>query len=226
MVAILERGENMKDTFDSVMAAIKPYLGDSSVKPNEVAIVMDWIERGISLERIIEAFERAIMSTQKISFPYANAVLKSEQPKKNKTIPLKEQPKRNKIKGDLHWRYQAVYKEDGDEGGDIETSRAYTVCEVYLDEDGKLIGSTENAAIAPYGWDLEELKADIQLMLDDVSKWEPVPFDSMQVGMTFSRRYNDITIAALNESEELIRSDRRRFSSSADMVTELKSEED
>ena len=80
------------------------------------------------------------------------------------------------------WRYQAVYRKitSGNSEG-IE----YSVCEVYLDEAGKLEGSTASPFMAPSGESLSELIDDIKMMLVDVTKWEPVDFDKMQTGMTF-----------------------------------------
>jgi len=79
------------------------------------------------------------------------------------------------------WRYQAVYIDRDEE------TREYSICEVYLDEDGKLEGWTENSSIAPYGTSYEELIGDLQIMMEDTRRWKAVPFDSMSVGMTFER---------------------------------------
>ena len=63
--------------------------------------------------------------------------------------------------------------------------RHYSVCEVYLDNKGRLEAWTENSAISPSGYSSDELVADLGYMLDDVSKWKPVAFESMNVGMGF-----------------------------------------
>ena len=82
------------------------------------------------------------------------------------------------------WRYQTVYIEHGT--GD-EITREYTLCEVYLDKDGKLESSTVNHAMSPMGDSVDELIGTLQIMLEDAAKWEPVEFESMQVGMIFKR---------------------------------------
>jgi len=86
------------------------------------------------------------------------------------------------------WRYQTVYIEHGT--SDDEITREYTLCEVYLDKDGKLEGSTENHAMSPMGDSVDELIGTLQIMLEDAAKWEPVEFESMQVGMTFRKKEN------------------------------------
>ena len=86
------------------------------------------------------------------------------------------------------WRYQAVYRKIG--SGDSERTE-YSICEVYLDESGKLEGSTESPSMTPHGESLSELIGDLEMMLEDISKWKPVDFDKMQVGMTFERTENE-----------------------------------
>jgi len=83
------------------------------------------------------------------------------------------------------WRYQAVYSKNQNSLGG--TYNAYTICEIYLDVNGKLKSWTENNAIPPSGETIEELIDDINLILEDVSKWKPVPFESLKVGMTFEQ---------------------------------------
>jgi hypothetical protein len=86
---------------------------------------------------------------------------------------------------DNGWRYQAVYIErDADEN---EKILEFSICEVYLDKDGKLKMWTESHRMSPYGETIDELIGDLQFMIDDVRKWQPVPFNSMQVGMDFER---------------------------------------
>ena len=95
-----------------------------------------------------------------------------------------------KIKND-GWRYQAVYNEyDTDE---TEKSSEYSVCEVYLDKDGKLTAWTEDNQMSPYGETLDELLGDLQYMIDDVRKWKPVPFASLKIGMTFEQAVKHIS---------------------------------
>ena len=88
---------------------------------------------------------------------------------------------KNKLKD--CWRYQAVYVERKHEEG--ESTKEYSMCEVYLDKNGKLEAWTESKSIAPYGESIDELNNDIQLMLNDLSKWTAVAFDSLYVGMEF-----------------------------------------
>ena len=83
------------------------------------------------------------------------------------------------------WRYQAVYSESSNEMG--ETYCSFTICEIYLDKDGRLTAWTENPSIAASGETPDELTRDLQLMLNDTTKWKPVLFESLQVGMVFER---------------------------------------
>ena len=80
------------------------------------------------------------------------------------------------------WRYQAVYRKIGK--GDSERIE-YSICEVYLDNAGKLEGSTESPSMTPYGESLSELIGDMKMMLADAEKWKAVDFDKMQAGMSF-----------------------------------------
>jgi len=81
----------------------------------------------------------------------------------------------------MTWRYQAVWREEMGE-------RYYSICEVYLDDDGRLECWTQDPAIAPGGEDWEELQRAIGRMHEACSTWEPVAFESLQAGMTFKRR--------------------------------------
>jgi hypothetical protein len=89
-------------------------------------------------------------------------------------------------KKDGCWRYQAVYIER--EIGENEKVKEYSICEIYLDKDEKLEMWTENPSIAPYGLSHDELVGSLHLMLEDVEKWEAVPFDSLCIGMAFDRK--------------------------------------
>ena len=82
----------------------------------------------------------------------------------------------------MTWRYQAVYLER-DMG-----EKEYSICEIYLDKNGKLEAWTENHQMSPYGFTLKELRGDLRIMMKDVRKWKPVDFNSLQIGMTFKRR--------------------------------------
>jgi len=81
----------------------------------------------------------------------------------------------------MTWRYQAVWREHDGE-------RAYSICEIYLDDDGRLDNWTQNPAIAPGGDSCEELQRDIGRMSEACRNWEPVAFEALQAGMTFKRR--------------------------------------
>jgi len=84
------------------------------------------------------------------------------------------------------WRYQAVYNVKEMENG--KKHYTFSVCEVYLDEKGKLCMWTEDASMKPTGEIHAELIQDLEHMLRDVKEWEPVQFDSLEVGMTFEKR--------------------------------------
>lgn len=79
------------------------------------------------------------------------------------------------------WHYLPVYIEDGEQ-------RAYTICEVYLDNEGCVTTWTATRTIAARGASPIELKADLEQMLNDVDRWEPVAFHSLQPGMTLTRK--------------------------------------
>jgi len=87
----------------------------------------------------------------------------------------------------MTWRYQAVWHEH-DDGRADENDRAYSLCEVYLNEDGRLDSWTMNPAIAPGSDTWEELQRDIGRMNEACQNWEPVAFESLRPGMTFKRR--------------------------------------
>lgn len=74
------------------------------------------------------------------------------------------------------WHYLPVFVE---REGDVE----YSICEVYLDDDGCVTGWTENSSIAPSGASADELRADLGQMLNDVARWEPVRFADLTAGM-------------------------------------------
>ena len=86
------------------------------------------------------------------------------------------------------WRYQAIYRKIGI--GDSERIE-YSICEVYLDDAGKLDASTESPSMTPYGESLSELIGDLKMMLADAEKWKAVDFDNMQAGMSFERIENE-----------------------------------
>lgn len=65
----------------------------------------------------------------------------------------------------------------------LDESREYSFCEVYLDNEGRVKTWTESHEIAPSGETLEELQADLQHMLDDLARWEPVELSTLARGM-------------------------------------------
>jgi len=67
------------------------------------------------------------------------------------------------------------------------TYKAYTICEIYLDTNGRLEGWTDCKAMAPNGETIEELTDDLKMMLKDISAWKPVSYDSLTAGMTFEQ---------------------------------------
>lgn len=74
-----------------------------------------------------------------------------------------------------------------------------SICEVYLDKNGKLEAWTESKEMSPYGWGysekeaFDEMLSGLQLMLNDVQKWKPVPFESLFIGMEFEPQVADVT---------------------------------
>jgi len=74
------------------------------------------------------------------------------------------------------WHYLAVFVER-------DESTEYSVCEVYLDDDGCIESWTESSSIAASGEGVDELRADLSHMLNDVARWEPVRFSDLEVGL-------------------------------------------
>jgi DNA-damage-inducible protein J len=62
----------------------------------------------------------------------------------------------------------------------------------------------------------------VNMFAKAVIREQRLPFDVT----TQSPKFNDITLAALAESEEIINSGRRRFKDSAEMLKELKNDAD
>lgn len=85
-----------------------------------------------------------------------------------------------------HWRYQSVIK-DG----------VVSLCEVYIGEDGKLDGWTDGKMI-PQGENYQELLSDLAAMAEDCSKYEPVEYAELKIGMVFNLNLsNNIETAKL-----------------------------
>lgn len=79
------------------------------------------------------------------------------------------------------WHYLPVFVEhDG--------SHEYSMCEVYLDDAGLVDAWTESHQIAPSGRSADELRADLEQMLGDLSCWRPIEFASLEVGMRLKAR--------------------------------------
>lgn len=62
------------------------------------------------------------------------------------------------------WHYLAVFVER-------DESTEYSVCEVYLDDDGCIESWTESSSIAASGEGADELRADLSHMLNDIARW-------------------------------------------------------
>lgn len=81
----------------------------------------------------------------------------------------------------MSWRYQPVWVDHGEE-------RVFSLCEVYLDKDGRLEGWTEKPVMEAIGIDdVQDLRGCLAQMLADSYRWKPVAFSSLKVGMTFER---------------------------------------
>jgi hypothetical protein len=82
------------------------------------------------------------------------------------------------------WHYQPVYVESTHEG---ETVRVYSLCEVYLDSDGRLESWTDSQ-IDPIGNDtVTDLQGTLAFMLADTHRWAPVAHNALKRGMCFER---------------------------------------
>ena len=86
----------------------------------------------------------------------------------------------------MSWRYQPVTFIETIAGVD-ET--VYQLCEVYLDDAGKLDKWTDPPGICPTGEEnLSSLTQDLTRMLVDAYCWAPVKFADLKPGMKFRRR--------------------------------------
>ncbi len=74
------------------------------------------------------------------------------------------------------WHYLPVLTER-------EGSVEYTLCEVYLDDEGCVESWTMNHSIAASGETPNQLRADLEFMLNDLARWKPVRFAELTVGM-------------------------------------------
>lgn len=80
----------------------------------------------------------------------------------------------------MTWRYQPVWT-----GG--PENDAFSLTEVYLDAEGRLVNWTQSEAITPIGNSALDLIGELSNMLDDARRWKPVAFASLKAGMVFER---------------------------------------
>jgi DNA-damage-inducible protein J len=91
-----------------------------------------------------------------------------------------------------------------------------TTLNVRIDEDVK-------RAFEDFCYDVGmNVSVAVNMFAKAVIREQRLPFEVT----TQSPKFNETTLAALAESEEILRSGRQRFSSSADMLKELKSDAD
>ena len=81
----------------------------------------------------------------------------------------------------MPWHYLTVYRDHGEE-------RHFSLCEVYLDDQGKLDFWVPNPEMSPGGEDITSLTRTLGLMLLDAQAWEPVRFDDLKVGLRLQPR--------------------------------------
>ncbi|MBI1650124.1 hypothetical protein [Hyphomicrobium sulfonivorans] len=81
----------------------------------------------------------------------------------------------------MSWHYLPVWV-------DHEHCVEFTLCEVYLDSEGRLKSWTEKPAMTPQGDDLDDLRAMLEQMLQDANRWEPVRHADLKVGMVLKKR--------------------------------------
>jgi hypothetical protein len=81
----------------------------------------------------------------------------------------------------MGWRYQPVWT------GQTEEERVYSVCEVYLDRENKLMLWAKDPAAAPVGEDGKDLLVAIAQMRRDCLEWEPVDHEKLETGQEFRR---------------------------------------
>lgn len=80
----------------------------------------------------------------------------------------------------MSWRYQLVYR-------DSLRERCYSLCEVYLDDQGTLRTWTESCEMHAQGETPAEFRSDLFRMYIDSWRWKAVAFDALIVGMIFDR---------------------------------------
>ena len=71
----------------------------------------------------------------------------------------------------MHWNYRVIRTSGVYDNGQGEESWEYCqLAEVYYGEDGNITAWTEPGELSPYGDDLEELRADLGLMLQALER--------------------------------------------------------
>jgi DNA-damage-inducible protein J len=93
---------------------------------------------------------------------------------------------------------------------------AQTTLNVRIDEDVK-------RALEEFCYDVGmNVSVAVNMFAKAVIREQRLPFEVTAQ----DRKFNDVTIAALKESEEIIQSGRRRFKNASEMLKELKSDAD
>jgi hypothetical protein len=77
----------------------------------------------------------------------------------------------------MPWHYLTVYRDRGDE-------RYFSLCQVHLDDLGKLDFWLPNPEASPGGEDSISLARALGLMMLDARTWKPVRFEDLKPGMT------------------------------------------
>ena len=98
----------------------------------------------------------------------------------------------------MTWHYLPVYKLD-EETGD----RIFSLCEVYLDDRGRLEHWTVKPDIAPIGDSHYDLVGTCLMMARDAHQYRACRFDLLRVGMKFTRQDDELaTVEPYQEDEE------------------------
>jgi hypothetical protein len=77
----------------------------------------------------------------------------------------------------MPWHYLTVYRDRGDE-------RYFSLCQVHLDEEGKLDFWVPDPEASPGGDDSRSLARTLGLMMLGARAWKPVRFEDLKPGMT------------------------------------------
>jgi hypothetical protein len=92
------------------------------------------------------------------------------------------------------WRYQTTWVEQKGE-------RTYFICEVYLDESGRLASWVDNPEFGAKGDTWDDLQRDLGKMYEDCWNWQPVALAELRVGMIFQRRERPPEMPAENSGK-------------------------